>query len=127
MSGTATALAPAFPARAYFETVRKARAIVKIPSEYLELKEPLVGDPDEVEEAFVKANPGLARTGIAVNCDSRRLREVRICLSRNCNFEIAPTSTAGPVGATSWSCRRRAEGDGLPGGGLRGLWCDCVL
>lgn len=80
--GTCAGLSP----RAYFETVRKARAVVKIPSEYLELTDPLVVNPDEVEEAFVKANPGLARTGIAVNCDNRRLREVRICLTRELQF-----------------------------------------
>ena len=42
--------------------------------------------PDEVEEAFVKANPGLTRDGIAVTCDSRRLNEVRICLSKDLRF-----------------------------------------
>ena len=46
------------PARGYFETIRKARAGVKIPPEYLEPKTALTVTPDEVEEAFVKANPG---------------------------------------------------------------------
>jgi ribonuclease T2 len=70
----------------YFETVRKARAIVKIPDAYLELKAPLTVTPDEVEEAFVEANPGLGRRAIAVTCDSRRLREVRVCLSKDLKF-----------------------------------------
>ncbi len=73
-------------ARAYFDTVRKARAVVKIPEPYIELSEPLMVTPDAVEEAFVKANPGLTRTGIAIDCDRRRLREVRICLSRELQF-----------------------------------------
>src|SRR5947208_252351 len=45
--------------RAYFETVRKARAAVKIPEEYVEPGKTLTVTPDEVEAAFVKANPGL--------------------------------------------------------------------
>jgi len=73
-------------ARAYFDTVRKARAVVKIPSDYLEVKAPLTVTPDEVEDAFVKANPGLSRNGIAIGCDRRRLREVRICLTKELAF-----------------------------------------
>src|SRR5215471_919472 len=80
--GTCSGLSPS----AYFETVRKARAVVKIPSDYLEVKEPLTVTPDEVEDAFVKANPGLSRSGIAIGCDSRRLREVRICLTKELAF-----------------------------------------
>jgi ribonuclease T2 len=74
------------PARGYFETIRKARAGVKIPSEFLEPKTALNVTPDEVEDAFVKANPGLSRAGIAVTCSSTRLSEVRICLSRELQF-----------------------------------------
>ena len=73
-------------ARAYFETVRKARAAVKIPAEFLEPKAALTVTPDEVEEAFVKANPGMSRAGIAITCGSTQLNEVRICLSRELKF-----------------------------------------
>jgi ribonuclease T2 len=73
-------------ARAYFETIRKARAVVKIPADYIDLKTPLTVAPDEVEDAFVKANPGLTRAGISVNCDARRLNEVRICLTKELGF-----------------------------------------
>ncbi len=45
--------------RAYFETVRKARALVQIPDAFIEPDDFLTVTPDEVEEAFVKANPGL--------------------------------------------------------------------
>jgi ribonuclease T2 len=72
--------------RAYFETIRKTRAMVKIPADYLELKSPITVTPDEVEEAFVKANPGLTREGISVNCDRQRLREVRLCVSKDFRF-----------------------------------------
>ncbi len=73
-------------ARAYFELIRKARAVVKIPSEFIELKSPLTVSPAEVEAAFVKANPGMTPDGISVGCDSKRLREVRICLTRDLAF-----------------------------------------
>jgi ribonuclease T2 len=84
--GTCSGLSP----NAYFETVRKARAIVKIPDAYIEPGETLVVTPDDVEEAFVKANPGLSRDAIAVTCDSRRLGEVRICVGKDLRFRPCP-------------------------------------
>ena len=70
--------------------MRKARALVKIPADYLDVKSHLSVTPDEVEAAFVKANPGLSREAIAVTCDSRRLREVRICISKEFGFRECP-------------------------------------
>jgi ribonuclease T2 len=70
----------------YFEAVRKARAVVKIPEQYIELSAPLTVTPQEVEDAFVKANPGLTGAAIAVSCSAKRLREVRICLSKELGF-----------------------------------------
>jgi ribonuclease T2 len=64
--------------------------VVKIPEAYIALNAPLTVTPDEVEEAFVKANPGLPRDGIAVTCDSRRLGEVRICLGKDLRFSACP-------------------------------------
>ena len=74
------------PARGYFDTIRKARAMVKIPPAYLDLAEPKTVSPKEVEEAFVAANPGLTHEAIAIGCDSKRLNEVRICLSKDLKF-----------------------------------------
>ena len=83
-------------AHAYFETVRKARAAVKIPPEFIDLKEPLSVTPHAVEEAFIKANPGLSAGAMAVGCDAKRLTEVRLCLSKDLQFrdcaEIAKRS-----------------------------------
>ncbi|MEA2907117.1 MAG: ribonuclease [Alphaproteobacteria bacterium] len=76
--------------RAYFDTVRKARAVVKIPDAYVEPTRALTVAPDEVEDAFVAANPGLSRGAIAVTCDSRRLNEVRICLAKDFKFRECP-------------------------------------
>jgi ribonuclease T2 len=76
--------------RGYFETVRKARAAVKIPPEYSDLNEPLSVTPDAVEDAFVKANPGLSPNAIAIGCDAKRLTEVRLCLSKDLQFRDCP-------------------------------------
>ena len=84
--GTCSGLAP----RAYFETVRKARAAVKIPPDYVDLQEPLTVTPAGVAEAFIKANPALPPDGIAVNCDKKRLTEVRICLGKDLQFRDCP-------------------------------------
>jgi ribonuclease T2 len=80
--GTCSGLSP----RAWFETVRKARAAVKIPGEFLELSAPKITAPAAVEDAFIKANPGLSNAAIAVTCDQRRLSEVRICMSKDLQF-----------------------------------------
>ena len=72
--------------RGYFETIRKARAAVKIPEEFLELSEPKTIAPGDLEEAFIKVNPGLSSSAISVTCDSRRLSEVRVCLSKDLQF-----------------------------------------
>ena len=72
--------------RAYFETIRKARAVVKIPEEFLQLSQPKMIAPEELEADFIKVNPGLSADAISVTCDSRRLSEVRICMSRDLQF-----------------------------------------
>jgi ribonuclease T2 len=84
--GTCSGLSQA----AYFDTVRRARAAVKIPPEYLSLQEPLNVSPGAVEEAFIKANSGLAHGDLAVECDRRRLTEVRICFSKDLQFRPCP-------------------------------------
>jgi ribonuclease T2 len=73
-------------ARAYFETIRKARAAVKIPEEYLQLSETKTVAPADIEAAFVKANPGLTASEMGVTCNRSRLSEVRICLTKDLQF-----------------------------------------
>ncbi len=80
--GTCSGLTP----NAYFETVRKARAVVKIPPAYLDPLAPLTVSPGAVEDAFIKANPGLTRAAMSVACDKTRLTEVRLCLSKDLAF-----------------------------------------
>lgn len=72
--------------QAYFDLVRKARETVKIPEAYVSPKAALSVSPTEVEEAFVKANPGLSRAAISVTCGSPRLGEVRICMNKDLRF-----------------------------------------
>ncbi|WP_420133693.1 ribonuclease T2 family protein [Rhodopseudomonas sp.] len=73
-------------ARTYFEDIRKARAAVRIPPDFIDAKESRTVTPAEVEDAFVKANPGLSTSAISVICDRTRLTEVRICMSKDLQF-----------------------------------------
>jgi ribonuclease T2 len=73
-------------ARAYFDSVRKARAAVTIPPDFVEPQMPLTVTPQEVVDKFVKANDGLTAAGVQIDCDRTRLREVRICLTRDLKF-----------------------------------------
>lgn len=73
-------------AHAYFETVRKARATVKIPNDYLELAQPITVTPDEVAANFLKANPGMTRANFAIACDKKRLTEIRVCIAKDFSF-----------------------------------------
>jgi ribonuclease T2 len=80
--GTCSGLGP----RGYFETIRKARSAVKIPADYLDLSEAKTLAPAAIEDAFIKVNPGLSNSAIAVICDRNRLSEVRICMSKDLQF-----------------------------------------
>ena len=72
--------------RTYFDLVRRARAEVHVPAQLENLQQPLEERPDEIVDAFVKANPGLAPDQITINCDRTRLREVHICMTRDLEF-----------------------------------------
>lgn len=80
--GTCTGL----QAKDYFAAVRKARAAVKVPQDYLDLAAPAMVTPGEVAAAFLKANPGLKPAAMAVGCDKKRLTDVRICLTKDFKF-----------------------------------------
>jgi ribonuclease T2 len=77
--GTCTGLSQ----EAYFAVTRMALQRVTIPTALQTLPEYSRSDPDNVEEAFIEANPGLPAASIAVTCDRRFLREVRICLKKD--------------------------------------------
>lgn len=80
--GTCTGL----EAKAYFDLIRKARAAIKIPANYLEPQIARETTPGDLEKDFIAANPGLAAGAISVTCDSKRVSEIRICLSKDLGF-----------------------------------------
>ena len=74
----------------YFDTVRKARESVQIPTKFRDITNYLAVTPDDVEKAFIEINPGLSADAITVTCDHRRLSEVRICMSKDLQFRSCP-------------------------------------
>ncbi|MER2536363.1 MAG: ribonuclease [Rhizobiaceae bacterium] len=74
----------------YFDVLRKARGKVEIPRQYRRISDYLTLAPGEAERAFLQANPGMAADGVAVTCDRRYLREVRICMTRDLGFRACP-------------------------------------
>lgn len=74
----------------YFATLRKARERVQIPAPFRRLDAARTVAPAEVENAFLRANPGLPADGVAVLCDKRLFREVRICLTKSLAFRACP-------------------------------------
>ncbi len=85
--------------RDYFSLVRKARSRVVIPPPFVAVEDEQRVSPFAVEEAFRRSNPQLPRDGIAVLCDHRRLKEVRICMTRDLAFRSCPEVDRG-------QCRR---------------------
>jgi ribonuclease T2 len=74
----------------YLDLMREAFDRIALPSDYARVDEYRMVSPRAVEAAFVDANPGLPADGIAVTCDNRRLREVRLCLTRDLQFRACP-------------------------------------
>jgi ribonuclease T2 len=70
----------------YFKLVRKARARVVIPPQYIHPEVLLKVTPAQVINAFLAANEGLKPAGILIECNRNKLREVRICFSRDLKF-----------------------------------------
>jgi ribonuclease T2 len=70
----------------FFATARKGPSAVKILGDYLNVAGPITVRLGAVVDAFVAPNPGLARAGLSMNCDSKRLNEVRACLGKDLAF-----------------------------------------
>lgn len=71
---------------AYFATVRRAAGRIVIPEAMKAADARRYASARELEQAFVAANPGLSSAGVAVACGDGRLKEIRICLTRNLDF-----------------------------------------
>lgn len=67
----------------YFQVSRKAFETVKIPARYLSPQDYVTVTPEEIETDFLKTNPNLTPEMISIDCKGRRLRELRICFSRD--------------------------------------------
>ncbi|HQS48840.1 MAG TPA: ribonuclease T2 [Xanthobacteraceae bacterium] len=84
--GTCAGLAP----EAFFAKLRAAREKITIPPAFIAPAEAATVPPAEVEAAFIAANPGLTTAMIAVDCGAKRLREVRVCFSKDLTFRPCP-------------------------------------
>lgn len=67
----------------YLTVIRRLFGKIRIPDDYRAPREPRMVSTRSVEDAFVAANPGLDAQEISIFCDTRRLREVRICLKKD--------------------------------------------
>ena len=74
----------------YFDLVRRAEKRVTVPPAFRRIDRHVMVEPSAVEAAFRAANRGLDADGVAVTCDGRRLREVRICLTADLEFTACP-------------------------------------
>ena len=70
----------------YFQVLRAAREKVVIPDEFRRLDTYRTLSPQAAEAAFLKSNPSLAADSVAVTCDRRYLREIRICMTKDLGF-----------------------------------------
>jgi ribonuclease T2 len=74
----------------YFRVLRAARDKVAIPPQFRRLDDYKTVDPKEVETAFIESNQSLPAEGVAVTCDKRYLREVRICMTKDLAYRPCP-------------------------------------
>lgn len=70
----------------YFRMTRAALERVNVPASLKSVAEPATLAVDEIERQFTEANPGLSRRATAVTCEDKRLKEVRICFSKDLKF-----------------------------------------
>ena len=85
-------------ARDYFDVSRRAYESVVIPDVFRGLGRDVDLPASVVEDAFIEANPSLARDQITVTCDRGMIEEVRICLTtdlvpRGCGADVVQDCT----------------------------------
>jgi ribonuclease T2 len=77
--GTCTGLS----AHDYFATVREVKARLNIPAMFKAPQQPLRMAPEDVEKAFMAANPNLRPDNMAVTCAYGELTDVRFCIAKD--------------------------------------------
>lgn len=70
-------------AESYFTVIRRLFEKIRIPDDYKAPDQPRMVETRAVERAFMAANRGLDAGEISIQCDARRLREVRLCLKKD--------------------------------------------
>lgn len=70
-------------AGAYFDLSRRAYESIVLPEVLEDLDRDVKLPASVVEDAFVEANPELARNAITITCKGGMIEEARICLSRD--------------------------------------------
>lgn len=70
----------------YFDTTRAAYNRIALPADIASGSQSKRLSADAIETAFITANPGMTKQGIAISCDGAALEEVRICLNRDLSF-----------------------------------------
>jgi ribonuclease T2 len=63
--------------------VEEAFGSITIPELFAGVDRPLTLPASVIEEAFLEANPGLARDEITITCKDGLIEEARICLTRD--------------------------------------------
>lgn len=72
--------------KGYFSKLRSVYDQIRFPAHLRLNNRYLMTSPTAIEQAFQDENPGLTANAIAITCDKRRLREVRICFSKDLKF-----------------------------------------
>ncbi|WP_137701143.1 ribonuclease T2 family protein [Marimonas lutisalis] len=67
----------------YYALSRRAYESINRPAIFRKLAKPVKLPAQIVEEAFLKANPGLEPDMITITCKQGRIQEARICLSKD--------------------------------------------
>jgi ribonuclease T2 len=73
-------------AQGFFRTARDAYSRVAIPDVFEDVSRPLTLPATVIEDAFLEANPGLARDQITITCKDGLIQEARICLTPGLDF-----------------------------------------
>ncbi|MFM1815969.1 MAG: hypothetical protein RLZ98_2664 [Pseudomonadota bacterium] len=82
--GTCSGLTP----KQYYDLSRRLYQKITIPKQFANPQQPMQVSPGEVVGAFLTANPNLRPDMLAISCrgSGNRMREVRICFSRQGEF-----------------------------------------
>lgn len=75
----------------YYHTARQAYRRVAVPDFFTKVSRPLEVPASVIEDAFLEANPGLARDQITITCEEGLIQEVRVCLSTDLDYRRCGT------------------------------------